>query len=99
MHESNVRIFTRTVETEVDVDEMVRDHLVETGIFRSHIVVIPDAADEFAAGTYRADHIVDELHDLAIPEDDVRVYQQVLRRGDHVVSASADEAQATAPPA
>ena len=70
---------------------MVRDHLVDASISRSYIDIIPDTDDNVAAGTYRDDHVVDELHDLAIPEEDVRTYQQAVRRGDYVVSASVDD--------
>ena len=70
---------------------MVRDHLVDAGITRSYIDIIPDRDDQTAAGATRDEHVVDELHDLAIPEDDVRTYQQAVRRGDYVVSASVDD--------
>ena len=33
----------------------------------------------------------DELHDLHLPEEDTRTYQQAIRNGDYVVSVEADE--------
>ncbi len=34
---------------------------------------------------------MDDLHDLHLPENDLRTYQQSVRRGDYVVSAEVDE--------
>jgi hypothetical protein len=34
---------------------------------------------------------MDELHDLHLPDDDLRTYQQCVRRGDYVVSANVDK--------
>jgi len=34
---------------------------------------------------------VDRLHDLGLPEDDTRTYQQALHNGDYVVSVSVDD--------
>ena len=36
---------------------------------------------------------MDDLHDLHLPDDDVRTYQHSVRSGDHVVSANVDEDQ------
>jgi hypothetical protein len=35
----------------------------------------------------------DRLHDLHLPEDDVRTYQHAIRHGDYVVSAEVDDAR------
>lgn len=35
----------------------------------------------------------DRLHDLHLPEDDVRTYQHCIRQGDYVVSAEVDESK------
>jgi hypothetical protein len=35
----------------------------------------------------------DRLHDLHLPEDDVRTYQHAIRQGDYVVSAEVDDAR------
>lgn len=35
----------------------------------------------------------DRLHDLQLPEEDLRTYQHALRSGDHVVSVEVDEAR------
>ena len=71
--------------------KLVADEIADAGVSRSYIDIIPDADDNLAAGTYRDDHVLDELHDLSIPEDDVRTYQQAVRRGDYVVSANIDD--------
>ena len=36
-------------------------------------------------------HAYDRLHELHLPEEDVRTYQHAVRRGDYVVSAEVDE--------
>jgi hypothetical protein len=35
----------------------------------------------------------DRLHELHLPEDDLRTYQHAIRQGDYVVSAEVDDAQ------
>lgn len=42
-------------------------------------------------GDYYRPHY-DRLHDLHLPEEDVRTYQHCVRRGDYVVSAEVDDA-------
>ncbi len=74
------------------VADLVRAELEELGISRSDIHVIPDS--DLAAGTSgeRDDRRwSDKLHDLDLPDDDVRTYQASVRRGDYVVSANVDE--------
>ena len=73
------------------VAKLVADEIASLGVARGHIDIIPDADDHLAAGTQRDDHVIDELHDLYLPEDDVRTYQQAVRRGDFVVSANVDD--------
>ena len=72
---------------------MIRTRELEAlGIARSNIHVIPDTEDIVAAGTYREDRRwTDELHELHLPDNDVRTYQQCVRRGDYVVSANVDD--------
>ena len=73
------------------VAKLVKDEIAGLGVSAHHIDIIPGADDNLAAGSTRDDHVLDELHDLAIPEDDVRTYQHAVRRGDYVVSASVDD--------
>ena len=74
--------------------ELVRRHLLDIGVGRDDIWVVPDRAVPVAAGGYRdtADY-ADALHRLHLPEDDLHTYEHAVRRGDHVVSAEVDEAQ------
>lgn len=75
--------------------DLVRQELLSLGISRTDIHVIPDEADVVEADGYRrdSDHHLDELHDLHLPEDDLRTYQQSVRRGDYVVSVNVDESK------
>ena len=73
------------------VADLVRRELEQLGISRGHIHVIPDSADRLEVGQHREDRRwTDELHDLHLPDDDLRTYQQCVRRGDYVVSANVD---------
>lgn len=49
--------------------------------------------DETQAGARSdaLDDAVDRIHDLALPEDDTRIYQQAVRNGDHVVCVHLDD--------
>jgi hypothetical protein len=72
--------------------ELVRERLRELGISDRHIHVVPDRDEPVAAGGYREDRsYTDRLHDLHLPDDDLRTYQQSVRRGDHVVSVELDD--------
>ena len=84
----NVTAIYRTFATA----DLVRRELIELGVSRSHIHVIPDRDD--AAGTASArndDAWMDQLHELHLPNEDVRTYQHSVRRGDYVVSANVDD--------
>ena len=66
---------------------LVRDELATLGVGHNDIHVIPDRGEGFEPGTERdVDSFNAELHGLGLPEDDLRGYQQALRRGDHLVS-------------
>jgi hypothetical protein len=73
------------------VADLVRAELEELGVSRSDIHVIPDS--DLTAGTRdREDRRwSDTLHDLDLPDEDMRTYQSCVRRGDYVVSANVDE--------
>ena len=73
------------------VADLVRNEIADLGISRGYIHVVPDRDDAVAAGSYRDDSVMHELHDLDLPEDDVRTYQQAVRRGDYVVSANVED--------
>lgn len=72
--------------------DLVRRGLEETGVQRSAIHVIPDRESPVAGGAFREHSVdTDRLHDLHLPEDDLRTYQQCVRRGDYVVSAEVED--------
>jgi hypothetical protein len=74
------------------VADLVRAELEALGISRSDIHVVPDS--DLPAGTSgdRDDRRwSDKLHDLDLPDEDVRTYQSSVRRGDYVVSANVDD--------
>jgi hypothetical protein len=74
------------------VADLVRAELEALGLSRSDIHVIPDS--DLPAGTSgeRADRRwSDKIHDLDLPDEDMRTYQSCVRRGDFVVSANVDE--------
>jgi hypothetical protein len=74
------------------VADLVRAELEDYGLSRSDIHVIPDS--DLPAGTSgeREDRRwSDALHDLDLPDEDMRTYQSCVRRGDYVVSANVDE--------
>lgn len=74
------------------VADLVRRELESLDISRSNIHVIPDTEQPIGASGYRDDRSwADKFHDLYLPEDDVRTYQQSVRRGDYVVSANVDD--------
>jgi hypothetical protein len=91
----NVTAIYRTYATA----DLVRRELKEVGISSGHVHVIPNSDDAAATpgSTGNRDHhrYSDELHDLHLPDDDMRMYQQCVRRGDFVVSAEVDESNLT----
>jgi hypothetical protein len=84
----NVTAIYRTRETA----DLVRRGLEEIGIASSDIHLVPDRDHPVTGGGVRDDaDYSDRLHDLHLPADDVRTYQQCVRRGDYVVSVEAEE--------
>ena len=73
------------------VADLVRNEIADLGVSRGYVHVVPDRDDAVAAGSSRDDSVMHELHDLDLPEDDIRTYQQAVRRGDYVVSANVDD--------
>ena len=77
-----------------DVAELVRTNLEQLGIGRHNITVLPSAGStglSTSATAGSADDAVDQLHDLGLPEEDARTYQQALRNGDYVVSVDVED--------
>lgn len=86
----NVTAIYRTFATA----DLVRRELSSLGISSGDIRVVPDMDDPVGADGQRADRThADRLHDLHLPDDDLRTYQQSVRRGDYVVSAEVDDSQ------
>ena len=74
------------------VADLVRDEIADLGISRGYIHVVPDRDETVEAGSQRdPDSFNDDLHGLHLPEDEMRTYQQAVRRGDYVVSANVDD--------
>lgn len=88
----NVTAIYRTFATA----DLVRQELTSLGIASSNIHLVPEQNDPVGAEGTRADsRYSDQLHDLHLPEEDLRTYQQSVRRGDYVVSAEVEEDQIT----
>ena len=74
------------------VADLVRDEIAELGVSRGYIHVVPDRDETLEPGATRDDASYnDDLHGLHLPEEDMRTYQQAVRRGDYVVSANVDD--------
>lgn len=72
--------------------DLVCRGLEEAGISRSNIHVIPDRDHPVAGGELReSPDYADRLHELHLPDDDLRTYQHCVRRGDYVVSAEVED--------
>lgn len=72
--------------------DLVCHGLEEAGISRSNIHVVPDRDHPVTGGAMREDSdYADRLHDLHLPEEDLRTYQHCVRRGDYVVSAEVED--------
>lgn len=78
------------------IARLVCEGLERLGIPQNHITILPEAetvpdtthASRSTTSSIDLDRSFDRLHDLHLPEDDTRVYQQALRNGDYVVSVS-----------
>jgi hypothetical protein len=73
------------------VADLVRQELEAEGVSRSHIHVIPDHDRATATGDDDHRRYNDQIHDLHLPDNDVRTYQSSIRRGDYVVSVHTDD--------
>ncbi len=71
--------------------DLVRRELTDLGVSSGDIHVIPDQDVAGQTAERENDQYMEALHDLHLPDDDVRTYQQSVRRGDYVVSAEVDE--------
>ena len=72
--------------------ELVRREIDELGLAHGHVHVIPNRDEPVGAEGQRTDdRYMDTLHDLHLPDDDLRTYQHSVRRGDYVVSVEVDE--------
>jgi len=69
-----------------DVADLVRRELVDLGVGRHDITILPDLDGSSTMGG----DPVDRLHNLGLPEADMRTYQQAIRNGDYVVSVEID---------
>lgn len=85
----NVTAISRTCA----IGDLVRRELSDVGISSGDIHFIPDRDDPGGAVGRREDNKSGRLHDLHLPEDDVRPYQHSVRRGDCMVSAEAEDIQ------
>ena len=74
------------------VADLVRDEIADLGVSRGYIHVVPDRDEAVESGSQRdPDTFNDDLHGLHLPEDELRTYQQAVRRGDYIVSANVDD--------
>jgi uncharacterized protein (TIGR02271 family) len=69
-----------------DVADLVRRDLVDLGVGSHDITILPDLNSSMTMGG----DPIDRLHDLGLPETDIRTYQQAIRNGDYVVSVEID---------
>jgi len=69
-----------------DVAELVRRELTDLGVGSHDITILPDLDGSSTLGG----DPVDRLHNLGLPEEDMRTYQQAIRNGDYVVSVDVD---------
>lgn len=74
------------------IADLVRTELQSLGVQTGSISVVPDNDVPVTAGGTRDEtRYHDALHDMHLPEDDLRSYQNAVRRGDYVVSANVDD--------
>ncbi|PRY93661.1 hypothetical protein BCF33_2542 [Hasllibacter halocynthiae] len=72
--------------------DLVRKELQDAGVGVSDIHIVPDDPAPLAEGTTRSDDDGwnEGLHRLHVPEEDMRTYQNAVRKGDYVVSVDLD---------
>ncbi len=86
----NVTAIYRTFATA----DLVRQELNTLMSVSDRVHVIPDQDDPIGPDGVRAERgYSDQLHDLHLPDDDLKTYQHSVRQGDYVVSAEVDEDQ------
>ncbi|MDN2583887.1 hypothetical protein [Aquibium sp. ELW1220] len=74
------------------VADLVRRELANVGVSRSSIHVVPDTDVAVAPNGRRDDdRYLDDLHDMNLPDNDLRTYQHCVRDGDYVVSVEVDD--------
>jgi stress response protein YsnF len=73
------------------VADLVRRDLEQIGIAGHNITILPDSGLSTSGTQGFSEDAIDRLHDLGLPEDDIRTYQQALRNGDYVVSVEVDD--------
>jgi len=74
------------------VADLVREEIANLGVSRGHIHVVPDRDETMESGSYRdTDTYNNDLHALHLPDEELRTYQQAVRRGDYVVSVNVDD--------
>lgn len=75
--------------------ELLRRELEEIGLSPVDIRVVPDAVDGLdVVGLGSPPQPIPSLHELDLPSEDVRAYEDRVRQGDTLVSVSVDEDQA-----
>lgn len=74
--------------------DLLCDELQSVGVSRGDIRVVPDQTEGLGHSGLGSDpQPIDELHDLDLPEEDVRRYEDRVRSGDVLVSVKVDEDQ------
>ncbi|TNC49111.1 hypothetical protein FHG66_11700, partial [Rubellimicrobium rubrum] len=77
-----------------EVADLVRRDLEQLGVGRHNITILPDPTDAGLSTSSDQGYdngLLDRLHDLGLPDEDARTYQQALQNGDYVVSVDADD--------
>ena len=70
--------------------DLVREELTRAGVDAGDIHIIPGEATHADANHRDEAAWNASLHRLHVPEDDMRTYQNAVRKGDHVVSVDLD---------
>jgi len=72
--------------------DLLCEQLEAAGVSRGDIRVVPDPTEGLGQGGLGSDpQPIAALHDLDLPADDVRAYEDRVRAGDVLVSVQADE--------
>lgn len=74
--------------------DLLRRELEEIGLSLGDVRVVPDAVDGLGVvGLGSPPQPIPSLHELDLPPEDVRAYEDRVRKGDVLVSVSVDEDQ------